>query len=216
MRYDANHKERTRARVLSAAAKSILAEGPHRIGVADIMGKVGLTHGGFYAHFGSKDELVVAAVELMFDEALSNLQRLTRGKAPREALGAYIDWYLSLRHRDARDTGCPMAALSADLPRLSSPARRRFSRGADRLIAGIAMLLSALGHADAASLASSAFAEMMGALLLARGAEPKESEAILKASGVQLRTRLRIAAPSRRESKHRRRNSARPSKGRSP
>jgi|GraSoi2013_115cm_1033766.scaffolds.fasta_scaffold30324_2 TetR/AcrR family transcriptional repressor of nem operon len=205
MRYDVDHKERTRARVLSAAAKSILADGPHRIGVADIMGKARLTHGGFYAHFASKDELVVAAIELMFDEALANLQRLTRGKAPAEALAAYIDWYLSPRHRDARETGCPMAALSADLPRLGSSARRRFSRGAGRLTAGIAMLLSALGQADAESLASSAFAEMVGALLLSRGADPGESDAILEGSRSRLKTRLEIAGPPPREARHRRR-----------
>ncbi len=65
MRYDAEHKEQTRTRVVSAAAKSILADGPHRIGVAEVMAKAGLTHGGFYAHFASKDELIVAAIELM-------------------------------------------------------------------------------------------------------------------------------------------------------
>jgi TetR/AcrR family transcriptional repressor of nem operon len=204
MRYDTDHKERTRARVLSAAARSILAEGPHRIGVADIMGKVGLTHGGFYAHFASKDELVIAAIELMFDEALANLQRLTRGKAPAEALAAYIGWSLSPRHRDARETGCPMAALSADLPRLGSAARQRFGRGADRLIAGLAMLLSALGHADAERLAASAFAEMIGALLLARGSEPRASEAILEGSRVRLKARLSTAKLQHRESRQRR------------
>ena len=60
MRYDSEHKERTRARVLKEAAKAIRAEGPHRVGVAAMMAKAGLTHGGFYAHFVSKDDLGVA------------------------------------------------------------------------------------------------------------------------------------------------------------
>src|SRR5262249_48777036 len=176
MRYDAEHKERTRHKMVSAAARSILADGPHRIGVAEVMGKVGLTHGGFYAHFASKDDLVIAAIELMFEEALKNLQRLTRGKQPAEALMAYVDWYLSSRHRDAREAGCPMAALAGDLPRLGPAARRRFSRGADRLISGLAMLLSARGEPDADALARSAFAQMGGALAPARGAGGTDSE----------------------------------------
>jgi TetR/AcrR family transcriptional repressor of nem operon len=195
MRYDAEHKEQTRTRVVSAAAKSILADGPHRIGVAEVMGKAGLTHGGFYAHFASKDELIVAAIESTFDEALKNLQRLTRGKNPAAALTTYVDWYLSPGHRDARQAGCPMAALAGDLPRLGTAARRRFSRGVDRLVGGLAMLLSALGQTDAEALAASAVAEMVGALALARGAEPKESDAILEGSRIRLKARLGIAKP---------------------
>jgi TetR/AcrR family transcriptional repressor of nem operon len=198
MRYDAEHKERTRTRVVCAAARSILADGPHRIGVAEVMGRAGLTHGGFYAHFASKDDLIVAAIELMFDEALKNLQRLTRGKEPGEALAAYVDWYLSPRHREARETGCPMAALAGDLPRLEPAARRRFSRGADRLISGLAMLLSARGEPDADALAASAFAEMVGALALARGAEAKDSEVILEGSRLRLKARLGLGGKSAR------------------
>jgi TetR/AcrR family transcriptional repressor of nem operon len=203
MRYDAEHKERTRTRIVSTAARSMLADGPHRIGVAEVMGKAGLTHGGFYAHFASKDELVAAAIELTFDEALKNLQRLTRGKDPAEALAAYLDWYLSPQHRDAREMGCPMAALAGDLPRLGVPARRRFSRGADRLIAGLAMLLSARGLPDAEALAASAFAEMVGALALARGAEPDASDAILEGSRVRLKARLALAKPLSRRPQRR-------------
>ena len=204
MRYDAEHKEQTRTRVVSAAAKSILADGPHRIGVAEVMGKAGLTHGGFYAHFASKDELIVAAIELMFDEALKNLQRLTRDKSPAAALATYVDWYLSPGHRDAREAGCPMAALAGDLPRLGMAARRRFARGVDRLVGGLAMLLSALGQTDAAALAASAVAEMVGALALARGAEPKESDAMLEGSRIRLKTRLGIAKPLPGKSQRRR------------
>ena len=80
MRYDSEHKERTRARVVKEAAKAIRAEGPHRAGVAGIMAKAGLTHGGFYAHFVSKDDLVVAAMSQMFDEASVKFDRLTAGR----------------------------------------------------------------------------------------------------------------------------------------
>ena len=206
MRYGLDHKERTRGRVLGAAARSILAVGPHRIGVADVMAKAGLTHGGFYAHFSGKDELIVAAIELLFDEALANLHRLTRDQAPADALGAYVDWYLSPSHRDARETGCPLAALSADVPRLDVAARRRFSRGVRRLTSGIAALLSALGQKESESLANSAFAEMVGALVLARGADARESDSILEGSRTCLKARLGIEH-LRRRPRSRQRNS---------
>ena len=98
MRYVAGHKDRTRARVLKEAARAIRVDGPHRIGVAGIMARAGLTHGGFYAHFASKDELVVAAMAQMFDEAVANFERVTGGKPPALALRSYVDFYLSVRH----------------------------------------------------------------------------------------------------------------------
>lgn len=191
MRYDSEHKERTRARVLKEAAKAIRAEGPHRVGVAAMMAKAGLTHGGFYAHFASKDDLVVAAMSRMFDEASAKFDRLTAGKPPAAALRAYIDFYLSRQHRDARDTGCPLPSLSADLPRLGVAARRQFAAGLAGLTARVEGLLSALGWPDAEMLASSALAEMAGALSMARGvADPKQSDAILKASRNALKLRF--------------------------
>jgi TetR/AcrR family transcriptional repressor of nem operon len=193
MRYDSEHKERTRARVLKEAAKAIRAEGPHRVGVAGMMAKAGLTHGGFYAHFASKDDLVVAAMSQMFDEASAKFDGLTAGKPPAAALRAYIDFYLSRQHRDARDTGCPLPSMSADLPRLGIAARQQFAAGVAGLTARISGLLSALGRPDTEMLASSALAEMVGALSLARGvADPKQSDAILKTSRDGLKSRLKL------------------------
>jgi len=193
MRYDSEHKERTRARVLKEAAKAIRAEGPHRVGVAGMMAKAGLTHGGFYAHFSSKDDLVVAAMSQMFEEASAKFDRLTAGKPPAAALRAYIDFYLSRQHRDARDTGCPLPSLSADLPRLGVAARQQFAAGVAGLTARVEGLLSTLGRPNPEMLASSLLAEMVGALSLARGVgDPKQSDAILKASRVTLKLRLKL------------------------
>lgn len=155
------------------------------------MAKAGLTHGGFYAHFASKDDLVVAAMSQMFDEASAQLDRLTAGKPPAAALRAYNDFYLSRQHRDARETGCPLPSLSADLPRLGLAARQQVAAGVAGLTASIAGLLSALGRPDPEILASSAPAEMVGAVLPARGiADPKQSDAIFKASRDSLKLRL--------------------------
>jgi TetR/AcrR family transcriptional repressor of nem operon len=197
MRYDAEHKQKTREKVLAAAAEAIREEGPHRVGVAGVMAKAGLTHGGFYAHFASKDDLVAHAIGHMFDTgALKRIERL-RDKPPAEALIAYIDFYLSPAHRDARTTGCPMPALAADLPRLPAAAQESFATGVRRLTGRVAQLLAAMRHADAEDLASSMIAEMVGALSLAR-AEPDKvrSDQMLATSARILKQRLDLEHPS--------------------
>jgi TetR/AcrR family transcriptional repressor of nem operon len=191
MRYDTEHKQKTRAMVLQAAAKSIRADGPDRVAVAGVMAEAGLTHGGFYAHFKSKDELIAAAIGQMFEDARARVEHETAGRGPAEGLVAYIDFYLSKRHRDARGQGCPRAALSSDLPRLAEPARGEFAAGVQEITASLGERLDALGHADAEAEARSVLAELIGALSLAR-VEPdaKRSEAILAASRSQLKRRL--------------------------
>ena len=188
MRYDSEHKQRTREKVLKAAAKAIRAQGPHRVGVAAVMGKAGLTHGGFYAHFDSKDDLVAAAIGQMFDEARSNWDRLTAAKDPAGALGAYIDFYLSTAHRDAISAGCPIPILAPELRRLAKPARDQFAAGVGRLRERLRSQLAVLGVANAEAEASSMLAELIGALALSR-AEPDagRSDAILDVSKARLK-----------------------------
>jgi TetR/AcrR family transcriptional repressor of nem operon len=191
MRYDAEHKQKTRERVLKEAAKAIRAEGPHQVGVAEVMAKAGLTHGGFYAHFRSKDDLVAAAIGQMFAEGAERMAREYKGRTPAEALGAYVDFYLSPRHRDYRDAGCPLPFLAADAPRLTEAARARFAQGVAELEVKLAASLAALGHADPADEAASMLAEMVGALSLAR-AEPEagRSDRILERSRTALKRRF--------------------------
>ena len=195
MRYDTEHKQKTRTRVLQAAAKAIRADGPHRVAVAGVMADAGLTHGGFYAHFASKDELVAAAIGHMFDESRARVQHEMEGRGPAEGLAAYIDFYLSRKHRDARNSGCPMAALASDLPRLDEAVREKFAAGASRLTTTLSEKLAALGHVDVDVEARSMVAELIGALSLAR-IEPdsKRSDAILSASRHQLKQRLGLEA----------------------
>jgi len=195
MRYETEHKERTRRRILAEAAAAIRAKGPDRVGVAEIMAKVDLTHGGFYAHFRSKDDLVAQAITSMFDQTYAWFLQKTEGLEPREALSTFINAYLSRSHRDARSRGCALAALSGDLPRLSQAARTRFTEGAVRLPMGIAELLRKAGAKDAEALASSAVAEMVGALALSRAiVDAERADAILSTSRELIKARLGIGA----------------------
>jgi len=191
MRYDAEHKERTRQRVLKVAAKAIRADGPHRIGVAAVMAEAGLTHGGFYAHFDSKDDLVAASIDEMFRQGAKRFEGETEGAVGASALSRYIDFYLSADHRDSKGIGCPLPYLSGDAPRLSDRSRAAFAAGVAGLAERLAALLQALGCEDAPGEASSLLAEMVGALALAR-ADPDRarSDMILGRSRASLKARF--------------------------
>ena len=193
MRYDNQHKQQTRRRVLEAAAEAIRTEGPERIGVAAVMTRAGLTHGGFYAHFDSKEMLVAATIDFMFDRDEAKFVETTRGRSASEALAVYIDFYLSIGHCGSRGTGCAMASLVSELPHLSASARERFTRGAQRLHRRLMDLLERVGVDDAKSLALTLRSAMVGALAMARAQNNfADGDAILQATRVDLLRRLGI------------------------
>ncbi|MES2336826.1 MAG: TetR/AcrR family transcriptional regulator [Pseudomonadota bacterium] len=194
MRYDGDHKTATRARVLKEAAREIRAKGPAGIAVAGVMARAGLTHGGFYAHFSSRDDMVAAAIGTMFEEARGRFDRTLAERDPAAALVAYIDFYLSAAHRDAREHGCPLAALSSDLPRMGNVSRERFGAGVAALTGRLADAIArhgAMDVADATPVAQSMLAQLVGGLSLARSvADTVQSDAILAASRADLKHRL--------------------------
>jgi TetR/AcrR family transcriptional regulator, transcriptional repressor for nem operon len=191
MRYDSEHKQRTREKVLKVAAKAIRANGPHRVGVAAVMAKAGLTHGGFYAHFESKDDLIAAAIGQMFDETAARFTGENDSPDPKVRLTTYVNWYLSRSHRDAVGSGCPIPVLAPEQLRLTRAARQRFATGVESIKERLAGTLTELGHARAHEDADSLLAELVGALSLAR-AEPEadRSEAILKNSRRSIKARF--------------------------
>jgi len=191
MRYDSEHKERTRQRVLTEAAAAIRAHGPDGIGVAALMSKAGLTHGGFYAHFKSKDDLIAQAIAQMFEESRQRFILKADDPDPAIALANYIDMYVSPRHRDAREHGCPLPSLSGDLARMPVKSRKRFTAGVAGLTQNIAKRLAELGKPHPERLAASMLAEMVGALALSRAIDdPAASDRILKTSRDALKARL--------------------------
>jgi TetR/AcrR family transcriptional repressor of nem operon len=195
MRYDSEHKERTHRQILAEAASAIRTKGPDRVAVAEVMGKVGLTHGGFYAHFASKDELIAHALTFMLDQSYARFLARIEGLPPREALATYVDFYLSGAHRDAPSRGCPLPTLSGELSRLPEAARVRFTEGMERFAHGIGKLLEKLEFPDAKALAFSAVAEMVGALALSRAVANRElSEGVLRISRDSIKARLRLDA----------------------
>jgi TetR/AcrR family transcriptional repressor of nem operon len=191
MRYDAEHRGKTREKILNEAAAAIRAKGPDGVGVAALMKRAGLTHGGFYAHFASKDDLVAEAIGVMFEDARARFDRSTAERDPRAALDAYVGFYLSRSHRDSRDRGCPIAALSTDMARLEPVSRERFGQGIGTLTGWLAEALERHGVADAGPAASAMLSEMVGALSLSRAvADPAQSDAILAYATAAIRQRF--------------------------
>jgi TetR/AcrR family transcriptional repressor of nem operon len=193
MRYDSEHKEQTRARVLKEAAREIRARGPGGIGVAAIMARAGLTHGGFYAHFKSKDALVAAALDAMFEDVRGRFERTAADADPRVALRSYVEFYLSPAHRDARERGCPLPSLSGDLARSDADVRARFGRGVAGLTGRVAEKLELIGYVEVEQGAASLVAELVGAVALARAvADPEQSDAILTNARASVLARFRL------------------------
>lgn len=192
MRYDGEHKARTRDRVLKEAAAVLRADGPDRVGVAAVMNRAGLTHGGFYAHFGSRDELLSEAVGYMFKDRYDIFFADVDTVEPRAGLQRLVDYYVSMRHRDARDRGCPIPILSGELHRLPDAARTRFVQAVDRLTDGIETLLNRAGIASSRARAISAVAEMVGAVAIARTLDDPRAVELLRHVKMSVETKLHL------------------------
>jgi TetR/AcrR family transcriptional repressor of nem operon len=126
MRYKPEHKKRTHERIVRNAARKFRAEGLSGIGVASVMKASGLTAGGFYRHFRSKDELVAEAIAQAFSDSekvYSSLQNLPREDRWKEI----VRWHLSLEHSDHADTGCPVAELAPEIARSDLGIRKRIA-----------------------------------------------------------------------------------------
>jgi TetR/AcrR family transcriptional repressor of nem operon len=180
VRYDKSHKQATREHILRTAARRFRQDGIDGVGLASLMAEAGLTHGGFYNHFASREELVAEAAASALDETLARLKR-----QPDDDGG--IEWfvrtYLSLQHRDAMARGCAIAALAGDMARRPAEARQAFWLKIEGIEAEIgARLPPALGATERCDRAGAVLALMLGTLQLARlTTDPGRSEAILQA-----------------------------------
>jgi TetR/AcrR family transcriptional regulator, transcriptional repressor for nem operon len=182
MRYDKEHKARTRERIELVASQRFREEGIDGIGLVGLMESAGLTHGGFYAHFDSKETLVAAAIEAAFAQMAA--RRAARGKATgqgRPAPVAFAKAYLTEGHRDDRADGCPVAGLATDVTRRSDTVREAFTKGLLRMIDG-AVPEGEMDAKERQNQALAAIALSVGSLILARAvSDPKLSKQLLAA-----------------------------------
>ena len=125
MRYSLEHKARSHENILSVAARSFREHGGDSSGIGTVMKKVGLTKGGFYRHFKSKDDLFVEAVARAFDEMGSGMVKVAESAPEGQALRAMIEHYLSPRHANSPGMGCVFAALGPEVARKPLSVRKR-------------------------------------------------------------------------------------------
>ena len=173
-----NRKELSHARIVEVAAKAIRRSGYRGVGVADIMKEAGLTHGGFYAHFESRDALLVEAMARAGQENIDSLtevleRRLTKGGTRFQAL---VETYLHEAHLERTENGCVIAALSSEMTRQEDAVREEARR---RITALVALVKAALPIGSKESEAFVVTASMVGALQLARTLGGKAGRSLL-------------------------------------
>lgn len=177
-----NRKAITHERILDTAARVIRRAGFNGVGVADIMNEAGLTHGGFYAHFPSRDALMA---EALVHAGRQSAERIAKGNATREARGAspfraLVEGYLSERHLSGTENGCAVAALASEMPRQSPEVR---AAAAQRVRGLIELVERALPATTQAASAPAIASQMVGALQLARAlGDNAEGKALLAAN----------------------------------
>lgn len=181
MRVSREQAAENRTKILHTAAQLFREKGFDGIGIADLMKKVGLTHGGFYGHFASKEDLMAQTCDYAVDEILEQGQA-SRTSAKGKGYKAFIAHYLSLEHRDNPGSGCLMAALGVDAARQSPVIKRAFTQSFNRLLGAVINLLPATKtEAAKREQALLTLASLVGAQVIARAVDdPQLSAEILQ------------------------------------
>lgn len=168
MRYSREHKLETHARIVKNASVRLREKGAHGIGVADLMKDAGLTHGGFYAHFDSREALVIEAFTHAMDRSTERWRKLAEQTPPEKRLATIVNTYLTPIHRDDPGHGCAIPALGAEIARESAKTRRVFAGRLEQMIDMLAAQIPDVPRKAARKQAMAALATMMGTLVMAR------------------------------------------------
>jgi TetR/AcrR family transcriptional repressor of nem operon len=197
MRYSKEHKQETHARIVKKASVRLREKGAHGIGVADLMKEAGLTHGGFYAHFDSREALVIEAFSHAMDRSTDRWRQLAAQVPPEERLSTIVEAYLSSQHRDNPGNGCAVPALSAEIARESPKTRKSFAGKLDQMIAMLSEQFVGDTAKPARKQAMAALATMMGTIVLARVAGNGEmSDELMSAGREAVLGRAAVAKPA--------------------
>ncbi len=161
-----SRKKETHERIVDVAARAIRRRGYAGVGVADVMKEAGLTHGGFYAHFDSREALLVEALERAGRESGEAVRRAVEQGAAKgvSAFRAFVEAYLADEHLVSLEIGCPVAALASDIPRQSGALQEASAARVRRLVAGVQSTLPQASRATASVVAGT----LVGTLQLAR------------------------------------------------
>ena len=176
MRMSQEEKEKSHGRIVASASRLLRERGLAGASVGDVMKAAGMTHGGFYKHFDSKEALVEAAMDAAFAEFTDALER----GDPQRAVAAYRARYLSDGHKNHPGLGCPVAAVGQEIGRAPDGLKAAFGAGVRRTAAALARAMKGSAHAKEAA----AFRELsmlVGAIVIARASDPKTARDVLAA-----------------------------------
>jgi TetR/AcrR family transcriptional repressor of nem operon len=167
MRVTREQAAENRARIVRTAGRLFRERGFDGIGVADLMKAAGLTHGGFYGHFASKDALAAESLAEALKGSKARWQQRA-AESPDAPLAALVDYYLSDQHRDARALSCPVAALASETSRQSDAVRKSFGDGVEGLVEVLSEAMPETDPEDRRQSALVAFSAMVGSVMLSR------------------------------------------------
>jgi len=202
MRYSKEHKQETHARIVKKASVRLREKGAHGIGVADLMKEAGLTHGGFYAHFDSREALVIEAFAYAMDRSTERWRKVAEQTPPDKRLATIVDNYLTPVHRDDPGHGCAVPTLGAEIARESPKTRKAFSAKLEQMIDMMADQVLDVPRKVARKQAIAALTTMMGTLVLSRIAGNGEfSDEILGAGREAVLGRAAAAKPAAKKVK---------------
>jgi AcrR family transcriptional regulator len=178
-----SRKDATHERIVDAAGRAVRRSGYGGTSVADIMKDAGLTHGGFYAHFASREAMLAEAADRAGADGLAALERVAAAAPPRRELQALLGAYLSDAHVESVETGCAVAALGSEMPRQAPDVRHAATRRIKQMIDLVARHSPDRGQPGARRHALVTVAMMVGSLVLARAVDdPRLSDALRKAA----------------------------------
>lgn len=177
-----SRKEQTHERIVQAASRAVRRDGFAGVGVAGLMKEAGLTHGGFYAHFESKTQLLAEVAERAGADSATRLARVAAKAPPGQGLQAIVDAYLSDRHVESPETGCPFAALGTEIARQEAPVRAAATRYLKEAVDLLTRQSTDWLNPGDRDTALAAYCSMVGALVLARAVDDPELSRALRSA----------------------------------
>jgi TetR/AcrR family transcriptional repressor of nem operon len=168
MRYQPEHRASTHQKIVKDAARRVRAEGLKGSAVSAVMRDAGLTHGGFYKHFGNKDELLMESLREAFEQVADFLARAAQSCQPRTAWKAIVKAYLSAEHCDHAECGCPLAALASEFSRADKKMEAQILGELEKYKSRMLPFMPGRRTADRERAFLVIFSTMLGAVAIAR------------------------------------------------
>jgi TetR/AcrR family transcriptional repressor of nem operon len=192
MRLTKEQAEQNRHLIVETASRMFRLHGVENVAVADIMKEAGFTHGGFYNHFESKDELAAEAIASAFDVVANDLwEKLAARRRSQESLSSFVARYLSPQHRDTKSGGCPASAFPVDAARNGKTVQTAFVKGIETYLDLIAAQMDG-DEQQARQRAIALFSGLVGAMMLSRAvkkSDPTLSDELLSSTRKTLKLR---------------------------